>query len=130
MEKKKYKMLRCEKETVVNMNDADKILSLSTSQDWMKRRIRKLAESNPEEVKITNEDDYTLFAELPAKWLHIRPPRKVSEEQRLAAAERLRKYRASLNEDDEYDSEDEYEDDNELEEDELEEEREEEDDLD
>lgn len=125
MEKKKYKMHRYEKETVVNMNDADKILSLSTSQDWMKRRIRKLAESNPEEVKITNEDDYTLFAELPAKWLHIRPPRKVSEEQRLAAAERLRKYRASINEDN-----DEIEDDYESEEDELEEEREEEDNLD
>lgn len=91
-----YKLLKSERETVINCNDAEDVAYISTSQEPMKRRLRKLAESHPDDVKITNEDHYTLFVELPKKWIspsRIRPPRQISEEQRLAASERLKKYR-------------------------------------
>lgn len=94
---KKFKLLKCERETVINFNDADKVASISTTQEWMKRRLKKLAEKHPDDVAITYEDDYVLFAEVPKRWCAnaIRPPRFVSEEQRKAASERLKKYRES-----------------------------------
>lgn len=84
---------RYEKETVIGFNDEEKIVYLSTSQDWMKARIRKMAEEHPDDVRIVREDQYTLMAELSKKYVHVRPPRQLTEEQRLAAAERLRQYR-------------------------------------
>lgn len=88
---------RYEKETVINFNDEEKIAYLSTSQDAMKRRIRRLAEEHPNEVEITSEDKYTLIAKIPKKYVRVSPPRFVSEEQRIAAAERLKKYREQKN---------------------------------
>lgn len=85
-----------EKETVINFNDAEKIVYLSTSQDYMKRRIKKLAEEHPNEVKIMSEDQYTVIAELPKKYVRVSPPRFISEEQRIASAERLKKYRENM----------------------------------
>jgi len=84
---------RYEKETVIIFNDDEKIVHLSTSQDWMKVRLKKMAEEHPEEVKIISENQYTLLVEVPKKYIHIRPPRQLSEEQKNAATERLRKYR-------------------------------------
>lgn len=86
-------LTKYEKETVINFNDAEKIASLSTAQDWMKRRIKKLAEKYPDDVKIKDENQYHLMVELPAKWIRVSPPRFVSEEQRAAASERLKAYR-------------------------------------
>lgn len=88
-------LLRCEKETVILLNDAEKTASISTSQDWMKRRIKKMAQKDPDNVKITREDAYTLFAEVPRKYVRISIPPRMSEEQRMLAAERLKKYRDS-----------------------------------
>jgi len=85
-------LLKCEKETVILLNDAEKTASISTSQDWMKRRIKKLAQED-ENIKITKEDKYTLFAEVPKKYVRISIPRKLTDEQKIAAAERLKKYR-------------------------------------
>ena len=48
-------LLRCEKETVIILNDAEKVAQISTSQDWMKRKFKKLAEEHPDEVKIISE---------------------------------------------------------------------------
>ena len=54
-------------------------------------KIRKLAENNPDKVKLYNNDDGSIFATVPLSWIKISPPRKVSDEQREAAAERFRK---------------------------------------
>lgn len=85
-------MLRCERETVINFDDASKTASISTSQEWMKRRLKKLAEKRPDDVRIKKEDEYTLFVELPAKWISIRTPRVMTEEQKASASERFKKY--------------------------------------
>lgn len=90
-------LLRCEKETVINFNDEDSVAHISSSQDWMKNRLHKLVDKNPDDTKITHEDEYTIIVEVPKKWISIRPPRKVSEKQRQEAAERLKAYRERKN---------------------------------
>lgn len=56
-------------------------------------RIRKLSREHPENVTIIAENkDGSIFAEIPVKYVSIRHPRKVSEEQRRAAAERMVEY--------------------------------------
>lgn len=112
-----YKLLACERESVINLNDAEPVAYVSTTQNVMKRRLKKLAEQNPRDVKIDESDQYTLFAEVPKKWIKIRQPRKVSEEQRQESAERLRQYHKNKKESSDYEEdeneEDYYEDDDE-----------------
>lgn len=58
--------------------------------------LRKLAEKHPGEVEIVAENgDGSLVARLPYSWMRIVPKRNVvmSEERRLAAAERMRSMR-------------------------------------
>lgn len=57
-------------------------------------KIRRLAEEYPEEVRITAENpDGSIVAHFPTKWVKISPPRKMTDEQREQAAERLAQYR-------------------------------------
>lgn len=88
-----------ESETVINFNSAEKIAYVSTSQKWMKDRLKKLAQEHPEAVKIVSEDKWTLMCQVDKKYVKnpIRPPRFVSEEQRAKAAERLKEYRKNKN---------------------------------
>lgn len=58
--------------------------------------LRKLAEKHPGEVEIVAENaDGSIVAHLPYSWMRIVPKRHVemSEERRLAAAERMRNMR-------------------------------------
>lgn len=61
------------------------------SGSWLKTRVMKLRERYPDEVYVLAENaDGSIFAHVPVKYIKISPPRKVSEEQRVAAGERLR----------------------------------------
>lgn len=76
----------------------DETMWVSTDEKWLINRIRKLTEKNPGQVTVIKEpeeNDGCLYCKLPAKWLQIRPPRKyeLTEEKRVAAAERLRNSR-------------------------------------
>lgn len=57
-------------------------------------KIKKLKEKYPDEVIICVEnDDGSIVAHIPTKWIKISPcKREISEEQRQAAAERLKKF--------------------------------------
>ena len=49
----------------------------------LKSKLLRLAEQNPDEVKIMAEnEDGSLFAHVPVNYIKISPPRKVSEEQK------------------------------------------------
>lgn len=75
------------------LNNQDTITVSFCSRKWI-NKIKRLNEKNPEEVKIIAENkDGSICAHLPVKYLKISPPRKVSEEQKQAASERLRKLR-------------------------------------
>ena len=58
---------------------------------WI-NKVKKLSEEYPADVKILAEnEDGSICAKLPMKYLKISPPRKVSEEQKQAASERFKK---------------------------------------
>ena len=88
----------------------------SDEKRWI-NRIRKLKESNPDEVSILrqpDDNDGCIYASVPSQWLKVSPPRKLSytDAQREAMGERLKQYRASKTdvqdfEDDDDDEEDE-----------------------
>lgn len=57
----------------------------------LKSKLLRLAEKNPNEVKIIVENkDGSLFAHVPVNYIKISPPRQVSEEQKEAASERFK----------------------------------------
>lgn len=81
----------------------------SDEKKW-KNRIMKLADEYPEQVKITvypEDNDGCINAWIPAKWIRVKPPikRSLTDEQRMAMSERLKKAREAGNEDDEEDEE-------------------------
>ena len=55
----------------------------------MKGRVLKLAEQHPENVKVlaTNKDG-SIFAHVPVKYVKLRAPRELTEEQRAELIER------------------------------------------
>lgn len=58
----------------------------------LKSKLLRLAEQNPDEVKIMAEnEDGSLFAHVPVNYIKISPPRKVSEEQKKLRVNGLRK---------------------------------------
>lgn len=76
----------------------------------LKGRIEKLAESRPEEVQIiTRNEDGSIFAHVPVRWVKVSPTKRVSEAQRQAAGKRLNAYwqnqKDSEDEDMEFDEE-------------------------
>ena len=65
--------------------------TISFSQGRMVSKIRKLAEDYPEDIDIYSDNGNSVVAHIPVKWIKISPPRKISDEQKEAAAERFRK---------------------------------------
>lgn len=57
----------------------------------LRSKLLKLAEKNPDDVKIIIENpDGSVFAHIPVNYIKISPPRQISDEQREAASERFR----------------------------------------
>ena len=58
----------------------------------LKSKLMRYAQERPDEVKLMAENkDGSAFFHIPISYVKVSPPRKVSEEQREAAGERLRK---------------------------------------
>lgn len=63
-----------------------------TFQTYMNKRVKQ----NPDEFKIVSKDDWGITYECPKKFISIRSKsRTVTDEQRTASSERLKKYHAS-----------------------------------
>ena len=60
------------------------------------RKLRRMADSDPDLVRIVKEDGVGLFAQVPLSWIIIRKPKQVqlTDEQRAATAARLAAARA------------------------------------
>ena len=75
------------------LNNQHQITVSFCMQKWI-NKVKKLKEEHPDDVKILAEnEDGSICARLPIKYLKISAPRKVSDEQRQAASERFRKLR-------------------------------------
>ena len=58
----------------------------------LKSKLMRYAQERPDEVKLIAENkDGSAFFHIPISYVKVSPPRKVTEEQREAAGERLRK---------------------------------------
>lgn len=74
--------------------------TVNFSQGRYITKVKRLAEKFPEECKIVAENkDGSIVAHIPVKWVHIsrHEERELTEEQKIAGAERLRKYRERKN---------------------------------
>lgn len=70
----------------------NKRATVTLSQRSMITRIRKLAESNPEECQIVAENqDGSIVAHVPTKWVKISPTKKLSDKQLENARKQMKK---------------------------------------
>ena len=79
-----------EKETVINFNNAEQNASCYPLNTHKRQMLLNLAEEYPDDVKIISKRDDMVEVTFPKKWVKIRPPRKLTEEQRVNAVERGR----------------------------------------
>lgn len=95
MARRKFNVI---KEFNLNFCDDDDMVSVTMYEKKYMNQIDKLVESHPDEVRIVavNEDG-TMVAHLPKKYVHVsfsdRARREMTEDERAAAAERLKKAR-------------------------------------
>lgn len=81
----------------------DKGFFSSNERKWV-NHMRKLAANYPNKCKIIEQpedNDGYIYCKLPTSWLYVRPPvkREMTKEQRVLAAERLRKAREANKDD-------------------------------
>lgn len=82
----------------VNMVNVDDMASVTVYESKYINQLKTLAEKHPDEVKLISTGIVgVVLAHLPKKYVHVsfgeRVKREMSEEQRAAAAERLKKAR-------------------------------------
>lgn len=80
-----------EQETTINLYPAQvsRMAEFYTCTPDVMKRIRKYAHDRPDCVRITKDTGSELFAELDRSCIKIAPKRKLTDEQRQRATERL-----------------------------------------
>lgn len=86
-----------ERETVINMCDADKTATIESYQRYWILRILKLKEKAPNDVQILAQTDKKISAVIPVRFLRLAPPRTMSEDAKEKARIRLIKWREEHN---------------------------------
>ena len=82
-------------ENVLEWIKNEPVATVTFSQGKYITKIRKLAERFPDECQITHENqDGSIVAHIPTKWIKINNPQRVmTEEEKRLAAERIRNSR-------------------------------------
>ena len=85
-------------ECAINYVNVDDMVSVTTYEGRQINQIKALAEKHPDEIKIIPTGlTGVVFAHLPKKYLHVSfyesSKKEMTEDQRAAAAERLKKAR-------------------------------------
>lgn len=87
---------REERETIILYTEADDRAEVYTHNKKMINRLAKLYTERPGEVKkIREADTGAVTYTVPRDWVKVVPKRRVSEEQRVAMADRLATLRAN-----------------------------------
>ena len=81
----------------------DKGYFSSNERRWI-NRIQRLSEEHPNEcviLKAPENNHGFIYARMPTSWLKVKPPKKIemSDEQRAALADRMRKLRQAESDD-------------------------------
>lgn len=88
------KLTKQEKETMIVFNEQDKTASISTYNVALLRKLEKLLQERPDECEKHNVFSDGSQYIVPKKWIKISPPKKLSDEAKAKAAERLKKARS------------------------------------
>ena len=83
------KLTRYEEETIINFNAGDQIATLYTRDPAVMRKVDALVIEFPDTYKCIGETDIDKTYEMPKSFVSYRKPRRLSEEQREAARERI-----------------------------------------
>ena len=82
-------MEKCNENVVEWLKD-EKRATLTSTQGRYRTKIKKLAKAHPQECEIVAENkDGSIVAHIPVSWIKISPLRKVSDEQKEQARERI-----------------------------------------
>ena len=86
-------------ENAIEFSKDSERATVTFTQGRYKSRIKRLAESHPEECRIIAEnEDGSLCAHIPVKWVRINPGNEISEEHRDKLRENIRKAQYALHE--------------------------------
>ena len=88
---KMTKLSRYEQETIINYNAGEKLATVYTRDPAVIRKLDVLVIEFPEVYKCINETDIDKTYEMPKSFVSYRKPRKLSEEHREQARERMNK---------------------------------------
>lgn len=100
-------MLETNKENAVEFLTGDKTVTVSFTAQKYVNKMKKLHEKHSDKFEAYEiNPDGSLYARIPLKWLKISIPRtnNMNEEQRIAAAERLRNARLNKLSDNEFEN--------------------------
>lgn len=86
-----------EQETNINYNAKDLEANIYTAYPRDISRFKKLVQENPNDVKLVREDEHGITISVPRNWVKVRPPRKMTEEQKIQNALNLQKWREKIN---------------------------------
>lgn len=82
------------RETTIEHCEGDKWCTVSTAERKYVNRARELAKNYPDDIRIIENNDGSIYLRCPFSWFKFpKPPKKVSEEFKAAARERLKAYR-------------------------------------
>lgn len=89
-------------ETCINYCTTECAYVSSDERHWI-TRVRKLAEENPEQVRILAEpqnNDGCIYATVPVKWVRINPTKKrvLTEEQKKELSDRMKRISRNVSE--------------------------------
>lgn len=89
------------RETVIEFTDVDNVVCVSSSMRSWVTKIKNLLKKYPDDIKLVAANkDGSICVHCPVDWIKVSPPRtgrSFTEEQKKAAAERLRAYREGKN---------------------------------
>lgn len=86
------KLTKQEQETIFVYNQAEKTVSCYTHDPALILKLYRLCENN-EEITVSKKGDGCREYIFPKSWLKVRPPRKLSDEERQKRAERMKSMR-------------------------------------
>lgn len=83
------KLTRYEQETIINFNADEKMATLYTRDPAVMRKVDTLVIEYPDTFKCIGETDIDKTYEMPKSAVTYRKPRRLSDEQRKAARDRI-----------------------------------------
>ena len=84
------KLSRYEQESILNYNAGEQTATLYTRDKTVMRKLDTLVADFPDTYKLTGQDEVSKTYSLPKAYVSYRRPRKISDEQRLQAKNRMR----------------------------------------